>query len=716
MSGVRVEGRALLVGREPLALLSGEVHYWRLAPQNWGACLDASKGLGLDLLSVYVPWTFHRLAPGRYDFRGEGDPRRDFVGFVDLAARKGFRLVVRPGPYVYAEWPNAGCPDEVVHLHRLHPGFLALAADWIRAVAEVLLPLLATRGGPVVLVQADNELDPFPTWHGRSLGLEGGSGVAGEEETPFARFLRERHGDVEALNGAWRSRYAAFEEAGAYASDPVGGEAGARWRREDYRDFVHDFVTRAARWTVDQFRARGVDVPISLNAYPDVEVQDLRALAAVAEVVGCDLYPSDGFGGGKDEHRRFLERLRATRVLTATPFVAEFSAGVWHGQHRFTGVPAGPHYLHAAASALLAGACGWNWYMLVDRDNWYGSPINEWGRARPDLGAAFSEAVALFHALDPPSLRKVANLAVTYGVRWHRDPHFGEDDPLLRALYEGGLDYEFFDVETGRWPDASVRLAPDGTLRPGPAPLLFYSGPATLPLAAAGRLVRYAEEGGTIVLFRRAPLRCEEGPLPAALPAAAPDFVTFGWGVRFEVALGSEKLLADGPVDGWGKTEGEPLVGRRVPRGDHDLGELEGLDAVPKGSPSVLGEIRSFGRGRILRLGFDPTPEAILAIARWAGVPVPVRARPRGAQASLFDGPKGRFLLVVHDGRQPPLAEVTLDPSPGAPSSVRDLSSGRIVGVAAGREPSVALSLERGFAAMVLPRSATDAPRGKGNS
>jgi hypothetical protein len=81
-------------------------------------------------------------------------------------------------------------------------------------------------------------------------------------------------------------------------------------------------------------------------------------------------------------------------------------------------------------SALQAGAAGWNWYMLVNRDNWYQSPINEWGRTKPGLFSAFQQITSLFNKVDPTTLKRLTQTAITF-------------DPLQRATDRPGQHQQF---------------------------------------------------------------------------------------------------------------------------------------------------------------------------------------------------------------------------------------------------------------------------------
>jgi beta-galactosidase len=104
LADVKISEYKVWVDDNAFPLLSGEVHYWRLAPENWHVVLERAREMGIDVISSYVCWDFHEYAPGVFDFTGETDSRRNLSGFLDLLTEMGFWIVIRPGPYVYTEW------------------------------------------------------------------------------------------------------------------------------------------------------------------------------------------------------------------------------------------------------------------------------------------------------------------------------------------------------------------------------------------------------------------------------------------------------------------------------------------------------------------------------------------------------------------------------------------------------------------------------------
>ncbi|MBO0840484.1 MAG: beta-galactosidase, partial [Sciscionella sp.] len=91
---------------KPHRIFSGALHYFRVLPQLWPDRLARLRAMGLNTVETYVAWNFHERRQGEYDFAG----RRDVVEFIQLAGRAGLDVIVRPGPYICAEWDFGGLP------------------------------------------------------------------------------------------------------------------------------------------------------------------------------------------------------------------------------------------------------------------------------------------------------------------------------------------------------------------------------------------------------------------------------------------------------------------------------------------------------------------------------------------------------------------------------------------------------------------------------
>jgi beta-galactosidase len=154
-------GRFVFDGK-PLQIISGEMHYARVPREYWRDRLQKARAMGLNTISTYVFWNLHEPAPGRYDFTGQ----RDVAGFVRLAQQEGLHVIVRPGPYVCAEWDLGGYPawllaDPAMVLRSPDDRFTRPAARWLDRLGRELTPLVASRGGPIVAVQVENEYGSF---------------------------------------------------------------------------------------------------------------------------------------------------------------------------------------------------------------------------------------------------------------------------------------------------------------------------------------------------------------------------------------------------------------------------------------------------------------------------------------------------------------------------------------------------------------------------
>ncbi len=559
-------------------MVGGEIHYWRLQQRYWDEILDAAKSLGVEVVATYVPWQFHEVREGVYDFSL-------LDAFLDAVDRHGFKLFARPGPYIYSEWRNMGVPDHAVRCHKLHPEFQRKAAGWIAAVMKALQPRL---GKLIIAVQADNEIDPMLHFYGEDIG--------------FADWLRGRYGTIDRLNAAWGTAYGDFTEAIPTLA-PIGDDR----RFRDGCQYRYDLATRYAQWVVAEYRKHDRDVPIVLNTWPGVDAQNWRDLADLADIYGIDPYPSNEC---RKDYRYFRERLRLLRAVTRFPYIAEFGSGIWHGMPDRNYTP--DHYRLTAWTALASGVRGWNWYMLANRDNWSGAPINERGVIRPELGEVFAEAIQAFKRLEhapPPE----TSCAVTWSWRYHQIAQIMKrdaDDPLFGVLHDMGIEYDFVDVDHDFEPPR----------------LLFVAGDVEEP----SRLWRYVEEGGNLVLFQRLIDGC-----------ARPDGTSHPFAENLRTSLG---FVTNRAVFAYRTVPGTPITAEQLPwRIDEDQRRFMEL-AV--GRTYTTGYHEKRGRGTVMVLGCAPSADAILAVHRFFGVEIPARPLTPGVHASK----RGDRIVVVNPG------------------------------------------------------------------
>lgn len=143
-------------------VLSGALHYFRVHPELWADRLARCAAMGLTTIETYVPWNFHETYPGRRSFDGW----RDVEAFIRLVAEHGLSAIVRPGPYICAEWDLGGLPawllaDRNVRLRCLDPAYLRHVDAWFDELIPRLVPLQQTYGGPIAAIQVENEYGSY---------------------------------------------------------------------------------------------------------------------------------------------------------------------------------------------------------------------------------------------------------------------------------------------------------------------------------------------------------------------------------------------------------------------------------------------------------------------------------------------------------------------------------------------------------------------------
>lgn len=155
------EGKFMFEG-EPVQLICGEMHYPRIPRQYWEDRIVRAKAMGLNTISAYVFWGVHEPVEGKFDFSGQAD----IAEFVRLAAKHDMFVLLRPGPYVCAEWDYGGYPwwlmeKQGMQIRSRDPKFLDLCDRYIKALGRELAPMSVNNGGNIVMVQVENEYGSY---------------------------------------------------------------------------------------------------------------------------------------------------------------------------------------------------------------------------------------------------------------------------------------------------------------------------------------------------------------------------------------------------------------------------------------------------------------------------------------------------------------------------------------------------------------------------
>jgi len=170
----RLGEKDFLLNGRPIRLMAGEIHYQRIPREYWADRLMKVKAAGLNTVGTYVFWNALEPEPGQWDFSGGND----LAAFIRTAQRIGLWVIVRPGPYACAEWDFGGLPAWLLRTPDIKvrcsdPRYLAACESYISKLGQVLYDLQVHRGGPVIMVQVENEYGSFGNDREYMLALKG---------------------------------------------------------------------------------------------------------------------------------------------------------------------------------------------------------------------------------------------------------------------------------------------------------------------------------------------------------------------------------------------------------------------------------------------------------------------------------------------------------------------------------------------------------------
>ena len=147
----------------PAQLISCEIHPARVPVEYWQHRIQMAKAIGCNTIAAYIFWNYHEPAEGRFDFT---TGNRDIAKFFKLVQAEGLHGIVRPGPYVCAEWDFGGLPpyllkDPELRVRSMYPRYMQAAEAYMGAFAKVIKPALVTNGGPILMLQVENEYGSY---------------------------------------------------------------------------------------------------------------------------------------------------------------------------------------------------------------------------------------------------------------------------------------------------------------------------------------------------------------------------------------------------------------------------------------------------------------------------------------------------------------------------------------------------------------------------
>lgn len=161
MQTFKIHNEFLLDG-EPIQLISGAVHYFRIPPSQWEDSLYNLKALGANTVETYIPWNIHEPVEGKFDFNGI----KNIEKFVQIAKQLDLLVILRPSVYICAEWEFGGLPawllkNKNIRLRSTDPIFMEKVYQYYSILLPKLVPMQITHGGPVIMMQVENEYGSY---------------------------------------------------------------------------------------------------------------------------------------------------------------------------------------------------------------------------------------------------------------------------------------------------------------------------------------------------------------------------------------------------------------------------------------------------------------------------------------------------------------------------------------------------------------------------
>ena len=216
---------------KPYFVISGEIHYFRLDPKLWEKHLKLLKDSGANTTSTYIPWDWHEYEENKFDFTGETNPARNLIKYIKLCKKVGLDLIVKPGPYILAEYEGQGLPQWLLNKasknahaqdengNVISPDLMSYMSDeylhysflWYNEIMPIISEHQESNGGPITMMQVCNEVGVFQ-W------LSGKIDYNEKVLKLYNEFLVDKYKSIEKLNSTYGTKYNSFEKLSA----PVG--------------------------------------------------------------------------------------------------------------------------------------------------------------------------------------------------------------------------------------------------------------------------------------------------------------------------------------------------------------------------------------------------------------------------------------------------------------------------------------------------------------
>ncbi|WP_337872843.1 beta-galactosidase [Ignavibacterium sp.] len=261
---------------EPYFLISGEVHYFRIQANKWKKHLQLLKESDANTASTYIPWDWHEIEANKFDFEGNSNPERNLIKFLKLCNELEIDLIVKPGPYILAEYKNQGLPswllkklgkkafaqgengniisDDLVTY--LSDEFLEYTFKWYDKVLPIISSFQKKNNGPIVMMQICNEIGVFQ-W------LSGNIDYNPKVISLYNDFIKKKYNTIDSLNSVYSTNYQNLDE----VKPPVGR---IKTKTDycayfDFHLFFRHYYNQYITILKNKIRSYGIEVQLTHN-------------------------------------------------------------------------------------------------------------------------------------------------------------------------------------------------------------------------------------------------------------------------------------------------------------------------------------------------------------------------------------------------------------------------------------------------------------------
>ena len=459
-SSLKILNGKFVIGKEEYSPLAAEMHYFRVAKRYWSICFERIRKAGFRIISTAVPWNLHEARQGEFDFTGRTDPSKDLVVFLELSREFGFKIILKPGPWIRAQWKGGGIPDFVFRHPEtaakdrngeplaakaeagvsggltpsyLHTRFQILLRHYFSVLADVVKNYVYPRG-PVFLIEIDSEpsfchnFDPY-------------SGDYNEYvvRSLMPKFLDTRYETIEKLNSVYKTKFKDFSE--ITAPTVYDAKTPEEYLRHlDWVAFREHLVNRYADSVAELLSTTEMSAMFSRAFgwnghyhFPDLADARQAERTIFSTNITLDL-----------PIHQAMDRARSVSAGQELGFVSSFPVGRPAADpdvgEEFRPVTE-REVKRLLVATLASGIKGINFNMFVGRDHWYGAALSAEGTIGPSYEVIrhlnFQLARVQFETMRP-----TASVALLRYRPYLRALNLGRHEPFWYLPDLAGNDFE----------------------------------------------------------------------------------------------------------------------------------------------------------------------------------------------------------------------------------------------------------------------------------